>query len=113
MDLSWTSFWEASWSDLGKVFGSQDAPKKAQDDAKTAMMALFLGSIFGWMLNSILGGCLGACWGRLGAFWGRLGAVLGRLGASWAHLLWFGLRFWVDFYWLLNRCWLDVWTVSK
>ncbi len=43
----------------------------------------------------ILGGCLGASWGRLGAFWGRLGAVLGRLGAFWAHLLWFLLRFWM------------------
>ena len=66
MDLSWTSFWEASWSDFGKVFGSQDALKKAQDDAKTAMMTSFLGSIFWWMLNEILGGCLGASWGRLG-----------------------------------------------
>ena len=46
MDLSWTSFWEASWSDFGRVFGSQDAPKKAQDDAKTAMMTSFLGSHF-------------------------------------------------------------------
>ena len=27
-------------------FGGQDAPKKAQDDAKTAMMTSFLGSIF-------------------------------------------------------------------
>ena len=38
------------------------------------------------MLNVVLGGCLGACWGRLGTFWGLLGAVLGRLGTSWAHL---------------------------
>ena len=27
---------EASWSDLGRVFGGQDAPKTAQDGAKTA-----------------------------------------------------------------------------
>ena len=46
MDLSWASFWEASWSDFGKVFGGQDAPKTAQDDAKTAMMTSFLGSNF-------------------------------------------------------------------
>ena len=46
MDLSWTSFWEASWNDFGMVFGGKDAPKKAQDDAKTAMMTSFLGSIF-------------------------------------------------------------------
>ena len=52
------------------------------------------------MLNVILGGCLGACWGRLGASWGRLGGRLGdvlgrfsgfgaswgRLGASWGRL---------------------------
>ena len=46
MDLSWTSFWEASWNDFGRAFGGQDALKKAQDDAKTAMMTSFLGSIF-------------------------------------------------------------------
>ena len=46
MNLSWTSFWEASWNDFGMVFGGKDAPKKAQDDAKTAMMTSFLGSIF-------------------------------------------------------------------
>ena len=46
MDLSWTSFWEASWSDLGRVFGGQDAPKKAQDDATTAMMTSFFGIDF-------------------------------------------------------------------
>ena len=86
MDLSWTSFWEASWSDLGRVFGSQDGLKNAQDGAKTAKMASILGSIFRWMLSAILGGCLGASWGRLGG-------ALGRLGASWAHLLWFGMRF--------------------
>ena len=40
----------------------------------------------------ILGGCLGACWGRLGVV---LGSVLGRLEASWAHLLRFALRFWM------------------
>ena len=87
MDLSWTSFWEASWSDFGRVFGSQDGLKKAQDGAKTAKMAWILGLIFGWMLNAIFGGCLGASWGRLGASRGRLGGVLGRLGgvlgASW------------------------------
>ena len=38
MDLSWASFLEASWNDFGRVFGSQDAPKTAQDDAKTAIM---------------------------------------------------------------------------
>ena len=77
MDLSWTSFWEASWSDFGRVFGGQDTLKQAQDDAKTAMMASFFGSIFWWMLHVILGGCLGACWGRLGASWGRFGVRLG------------------------------------
>ena len=91
MDLSWTSFWETSWSDFGRVFGGQDAPKTAQDDAKTAMMTTFFGSIFWWMLHVIVGGCLGACWGRLGVV---LGSVLGRLGASRAHFLWFALRFW-------------------
>ena len=83
MDLSWTSFWEASWDDFGKVFGSQDAPKKDQDGAKTAKMASILGSFFGWMLNAILGCCLGACWGRLEASWGRLG---GHLGTTWGVL---------------------------
>ena len=86
MDLSWTSFWEASWNDFGKVFGSQDGLKKAQDGAKTVKMVSILGSIFGCMLSAILGGCLGASWGRLGG-------VLGRLGASWAHLFWFGMCF--------------------
>ena len=78
MDLSWASFWEASWSDFGKVFGGQDAPKTAQDDAKMAMMTSFFGSIFWWMLHVILDGCLGACWGRLGV---RLGTSWGVLGA--------------------------------
>ena len=32
-------FWEASWSDLGRFFGSQDGLKKAQDGAKTGKMA--------------------------------------------------------------------------
>ena len=89
---TWTSFWEASWSDFGRGFGSQDAPKTAQDDANTTMMTSFSGSIFWWTLHVILGGCLGACWGRLGVV---LGSVLGRLEASWANLLWFALRFWI------------------
>ena len=46
MDLSWASFWEASWSDFGGGFGGQDAPKKAQDDAKTVMMTSFLDPFF-------------------------------------------------------------------
>ena len=74
MDLSWASFWEASWSDFGMVFGSQDAPKKAQDDAKTAMRASFFGIAFlvdvkcdfGW----VSWGVLGASWGVLGSSWG-------------------------------------------
>ena len=53
MDLSWTSFWEASWSDLGRVFGGHDAPKKAQDGAKTAKIAPMLGWFWGWMLDAI------------------------------------------------------------
>ena len=76
MDLSWASFWEASWSEFGRVFGGQDALKKAQDNAKTVMRASFLGSIFRWMLDVILGGCLGASWVRLGSSWGRLGVRL-------------------------------------
>ena len=86
MDLSWASFWEASWNDFGKVFGSQDGLKKAQDGAKTAKMASILGSIFGWMLSAILGGCLGASWGVLGSSWGRLGTSWSVLGAS--SLVW-------------------------
>ena len=67
---------------MGGFFGGQDAPKTAQDDANTAMMTSFFGSIFWWMLHVILGGCLGACWGRLGVRLGvRLGTPWGVLGA--------------------------------
>ena len=36
LDLVLGGVLEASWSDLGRVFGGQDAPKTAQDGAKTA-----------------------------------------------------------------------------
>ena len=50
---------------------------------------------FGW----VSWGVLGASWGilgRLGVVLGPvLGSVLGRLEVSWAHFLWFELRFWM------------------
>ena len=36
LDLVLGGVLEASWSDLGRLFGGQDAPKMAQDGAKTA-----------------------------------------------------------------------------
>ena len=36
LDLVLGGVFEASWSDLGRVFGGQDVPKTAQDSAKTA-----------------------------------------------------------------------------
>ena len=35
LGLCWTSSWEASWGDFGRLLGGQDGPKTAQDDAKT------------------------------------------------------------------------------
>ena len=54
MDLSWTSFWEATWSDFGRVLEAS------------------------WGVLGASWGCLGASWNvleRPGASWGRLGAV--------------------------------------
>ena len=92
-----------------------------------------------WGVLGRLGGIYGASWGVLGVSMGSLGASmcfdgLARVSRAAAQLAFFVadvldvyegrafwnvfidslfhlfLRFWVDFYWRLNRCWLDVWT---
>ena len=43
LDLCWSSSWEASWSDLGRFLGGQDAPKTSQDGAKTGQVGVKTG----------------------------------------------------------------------
>ena len=55
MDLSWTSFWEASWSDLGRVFGSQDGSQIGQKSIKIDFPSLPVSaSFFTWIFVRFL-----------------------------------------------------------
>ena len=43
LELCLSSSWEASWSDLGRFLGGQDAPKTSQDGAKTGQVGVKTG----------------------------------------------------------------------
>ena len=86
------------------------SPRRRQDGHDDIVFGIdFLMDVkcdFGW----VSWGVLGASWGVLGSSLGTSWDVLRRLGR-----IFFGLRcdfgwFWMDFYRLLNRCWLDVWA---
>ena len=98
-------FWDGFW----RPGCAEEAPGRRQDGHYEFVFGIdFLMDVkcdFGWVSWGVLGASWGRFGGVLGSSWGRLGvvlgSVLGRLEASWAHLLWFALRFWMvwmDFY---------------